>query len=815
MLVSQTTLDDLEWNALRAAFASFAQSPLGKARAGALGFFSSKDAVVAELDRVGEALRLLELDLRPSLHDLFDITQELGAARRGAAVPGIGLLNIAVICRSVSETRSWARALPDSMQLTKGLCAGLTDCRPLLQSLERSLDHNGEILDDASPALKQLRGRALQLHDTMTQELERMLVKLDDQGFLSDRFVSLRNDRFVIPVKSSAQHDVPGIVHDASHSGFTVFIEPEAIIERGNKLKLLRVSIIEEEQRILQGLSEEVAAVADPLRRAQEALTTLDVLFAKAAFARRIGGERPSVDDDHNPLDLERVRHPLLMLSKEDVVPNDIRFAQRERCLVLTGPNTGGKTAALKTVGIISLMAAAGLYIPARQGSRVPLYRGIYSVIGDNQSLSRALSTFSSHVHEVRGLIDAIRREHKDGEALVLLDELAADTDPRLGAALGQAILEGLVALGAWVVVTTHYFDLAALPAQDARFSNASFGFDPTRLVPTYRLQRGTPGASSPFEIAQNLGLDPAIISRAREIAPSMGRGLEQLTKQVEARLEEVNSLKSELEREKKETDKLRAQAAEERRLAQLELKAAEERAVAMLGEDVKRAQQLVKEAVRRLQEGLLSRPKERELTTREAMGMVEDVRRELGEAAHIVSARTPAAEAPGIAPAGIRPGDMVSAASFPKDAVGEVLAIDHAKMEATVSLGKLRMRLPLQDLVPADKKRPAPPGGVRPKKDPVTFAPQRGEPAPTGVALQGTRLDVRGARVEDALREIERALDTAIKESLPELVVVHGHGSGALKNAIREYLSFSHYVKSYRPGRESEGDDGVTVVEL
>lgn len=818
MQIRKTTLEDLDWDALRDALSWSAHSPLGKAASKRLAFFTSGTDIEQEFDRIDEALDILQQDARPSLHDLFDIDQELGAARRGAVMPGVGLLNVASICRTITATRQWAQGLPNAFKMLRALVGTLADVRPLVQAIDRAIDANGEMRDDASTELKTLRDRALVLHDSMTQELERMLVKLDDQGLLSDRFVSLRNDRFVIPVKSSAQNDVAGIVHDASHSGFTVFVEPEGIIERGNKLKILRVRILEEEQRILKELSENVATMADEINAALASMTALDALFAKADFARKLEAERPEIVSPTTPLSLEGVRHPLLLLQKPQVVANDISFSQAEHCLVLTGPNTGGKTAALKTVGLVALMARAGLFIPAKKGSRLPLYEGIYSVIGDNQSLSRALSTFSSHIVEVKDLLDAVTKSHTKNDALVLLDELCADTDPRLGAALGQAVLEALVERSAWVVVTTHYFDLAALAVKDGRFANASFGFDAEKLVPTYRLQRGMPGASSPFEIAQTLGLDRSVVDRARAIVPNVGSGLEELTRRVETRLVEVDALKAALDQQKKESDRDRAASAEERRLAALERKEAEERALSMLGEDLKKAQAQVKEAVRRLQDGLLSKTKHepKEMTTRDAMKLVEDVRGELLEAQTVVHKHVPATAANADAPQ-IRVGDFVTAQSLQRDAIGEVLAIDVAKQEVTVALGKLRMRLPLGELSPANRAMKG--AGRSPQrvasaiKEPAKK--QKAEPDAPNPILLGGRLDVRGVRVDDALRQIDRALDSAIKESQPELTILHGHGTGALKNAIREYLSFSHYVKSYRPGRSNEGEDTVTVVEL
>jgi DNA mismatch repair protein MutS2 len=803
MHASRTTLDDLDWPALLGALASLARSDMGKAQTLALRFHDDPEALRTIYSETEEALELLQLDREPPLGDLFDIEQEVRAAERGSAVPGLGLLNVAAICHALLGLRAYAFGLPQGMPRLRTFSSQLADLRPLAHKLERSLDARGEISDNASAELKSLRQNALALHDELMRELDTMLVELDQSSMLSDRFVSLRNDRFVIPVKVSEQARVPGIIHDASQTGHTVFIEPAGVIERGNRLKWLRACIAEEERRVLLALSTEVAGQAMALREGVAVAVHFDVLFARARLAQRLTATKPELKPAGAPILLYGAKHPLLILQGVPVVGNDLFFRDGERGLVLTGPNTGGKTAALKTLGIAVLMARAGLFVPA-SAAQVPLLSAVYSVIGDNQSLTRALSTFSYHVKEIQNVLSAVPQERA---SLVLLDELCADTDPRLGSALGRAILEALVAPpseghGAWVVVTTHYAELAALGATQPAFATAAFGFDFQRMQPTYRLERGSLGASSPFEIALKLGLAPAIVARARTLTGGEERAHDTLIAQLQNQRDALVELRASAATDRaaaadalSAAEKARAQAEEERTLAR-------SRALELLGGDLKEAQDRVREAVRTLQRGTTA-----EADPRTAFKVVEQVRKDLQTVEKILP------EAPTAAPeeVALQVGQAVKARGLVGDAVGEIVAIDAARKEAVVALGSLRLRQPLADLRPVAAKRQSP----RPRPALPRLA-QHEEPAEGApIVLSGDKLDVRGARAAEAIREIEHALDLAMKEQRGQLTVLHGHGTGALKDAVREYLSYSPYVRSYRPGMDHEGRDAVTIVDL
>lgn len=818
MHASRTTLDDLDWPALLQALAALARSDMGKAQAAALRFHDDPEALRTIYAETAEALELLRTDREPPLGDLFDIEQEVRAAERGGAVPGLGLLNVAAICHSLLSLRAYTFGLPHSLPRLRDYSGRLADVRPLAHKLERSLDARGEVSDNASVELKQLRQNALALHDELMRELDTMLVELDQNNMLSDRFVALRNERFVIPVKVSEQARVPGIIHDASQTGHTVFVEPTAVVERGNRLRWLRACIQEEERRVLLALSAEVAQNAPALREGVEVAVHLDLLFARARLAQRLNGTQPELRPAGASLNLTGARHPLLILSRPielgPIIANDLFFREGEHGFVLTGPNTGGKTAALKTLGILVLMARAGLYVPAAE-ALVPMFGAVYSVIGDNQSLTAALSTFSYHVKEIQRVLEAVPHQKA---SLVLLDELCADTDPRLGSALGRAILEALVApptqpdhTGAWVVVTTHYAELAALGATQPAFATAAFGFDFARMQPTYRLERGSLGASSPFEIALKLGLSQSIVERARVLTGGEERAQDALIAQLQEQRDSLVELRAAAEADRRAAAEAMTAAQKERDRMIEERTMARSRALELLGGDLKDAQDKVREAVRTLQKGTTKED------PRASFQVVEQVRRDL-QALEKVLPPPPQHEA---SEAVLQVGQAVKARGLVGDAVGEIVAIDLARGEAVVALGSLRLRQPLADLRPVTSKRQQTPRpqAVRARPAPPRAASQTAETAPpaanAAAPISGDKLDVRGARADEAIREIEHALDMALKEQRGQITVLHGHGTGALKASIREYLSYSPYVRSYRPGLDHEGRDAVTIVDL
>ncbi len=796
MEVSNTTLSDLDWPALLDALAQSAKSDLGKAAARALRFSDDAQALNDLYAETDEALLVLREQRRPALSELFDIEQEIRAAERQAAVPGLGLLNVAAICQTLLGLRGEAHAAFDKAPRLRARATSIADLRPLVHRLQHSIDARGELTDDASPELKSLRARALSLHDELVGELDAMLVGYDQAGLLSERFVALRNDRFVVPIKASEQGRVPGIIHDASHTGHTVFVEPEVVVERGNRLKWLRAEIGNEERRVLRVLSEEVARNATGIRHGLAEAVHIDVLFARADLARRLSAVPPQLIASGSRLVLTDARHPLLVLKTSGIIGNDLHFADGEQCLVLTGPNTGGKTAALKTMGLSVLMARAGLFVPAARAD-IPMLHAVHSVIGDNQSITQALSTFSYHIKEIERVLESLQPATARA-ALVLFDELCADTDPRLGAALGRAILEALAALPAQVVVTTHYQELAALGALDKRFATAAFGFDFKNLRPTYKLVRGSLGQSNPLEIALQLGLDKDIVARARAIAGDMHSAHEALIEELHKQKDAMTHSALDAEADRQAAAVARSEAEAELARTIREREAAAGKATQLLSEDLKVAQERVRQTVRKLQEGQAQ-------DTRAAFAAANEARAAINEAEETIRSRFPkVAEEPATH---LRVGQSVRARGLVGEAVGEIVAIDEQRQEAVVALGALRLRQPLSDLQPAR-------GAQKPVKPRPKTPTPRQEPAATPNGDR-TRVDVRGETVDEAVRDIERALDDALKEQRPEVTILHGHGTGVLKNAIREYLSYSHYVRSYRPGTDHEGKDAVTIVNL
>lgn len=812
MWTSPSTSLDLDWPRVLDGLAAHARSGLGKQACRTLPLLDDASAIASAFDELDEAANLLRLNTPPPSAEIYDIEQELRAAERGSGVPGLGLLNVAYLMRGMMDLRGFALKIGRAAPRFSQRASLLMDLSSIAANIERSIDERGEITNDASSALGRMRQQALQLHDEVVRDLDKLVVELAESNLVTERFVTLRNDRFVIPVKSSEQSRVPGILHDSSQTGYTVFIEPEIAVERGNKLKFLRSRIEEEERRILRELSTSVAGVASDLRKGLAALIAADVWMAKAYFARQLKAERPQVVAATERVELKHARHPLLVMIGTAVIPNDIVFAPQEHCLVLTGPNTGGKTAALKCVGLCALMTRAGLFIPASDSSRIPLYSGIFSVIGDNQSIERSLSTFGNHIKEIQMVIE--RSRVSDQPCLILLDEICADTDPRLGAALARAVLEAMVDTKATVVVTTHYSDLATLATKDPHFATAAFGFDYAALRPTYRLDRGALGASSPLEIAGQLGLDKRIIDNARTYTDpsvaqetSMRAELERLQKEVLGLREQAVKEQLHAQEDRRQAEKLRKQAA-------LEHESAKQAASKTLGEELQKAQDSVRQAVKRLQAGFEQAEASGE--TAQAMRIANEVRDTLANEAKNLAPRHPVTEQAEVLPidkAHYRVGQQVLARGLMGETPGEIVSIDIARGEATVSLGALRVRQSLDALRPA---RP----GAKPSKPETTRSSVKQklkevEPEAQSLVRADGRVDLRGGRVDDALRELDRALDIAIKEQRPRLTIVHGHGTGALKGAVREYLSFSHYVRSYRPGDDGEGRDGVTIVEL
>jgi DNA mismatch repair protein MutS2 len=606
----------------------------------------------------------------------------------------------------------------------------------------------------------------------------------------------VRNGRYVLPVLAQDRADVPGIVHNASQTGQTLFVEPQLLVGLGNDLAIAESVVLEEERRVLQELSGRVGAQAEPLQAGMVAASELDEAEAAARLAKALDAAPPELEPEEGPLELLQLRHPLLALRGVAVVPNDVALTQGVRALVISGPNAGGKTVTLTGVGLAALMVRAGLPIPAAVGSRLPLYAQVHSAVGDAQDLGQGLSTFSAHVAELKRIGEAA-----GPGSLVLIDEIAADTDPREGAALAIAFLEELLGRGARALVTTHLEELKALTHVDGRFLNARVGFDARRMAPTYRLQLGAAGSSSALELAERMGLSKEVVARARALAAGAGGPLSQA-------LVALESERRQLALATEEARTAAAEAASRAQALEAAQRAAEEAARAAASEA---AQQRALESQRALAEvsALLA-----ELREKASVERAEAARSTLALQAKEAQARAEASRvqhARGHAPppSGLAVGQRVHHLGLGRDV--EVLALEGD--EAVVAAGSLKLRAAKDVLALPREAATSPRRGLSARREAAEERARAAAPAPLEAGVP--RCDVRGLRADEALREVEAFLDRAFRDGEPAVLLVHGHGTGALRQSLRAALSVSPYVQSHQPGESYQGGDGVTRVAL
>src|SRR6267143_1391669 len=546
-VVNEKALSELGWPTITAELSRRARTPMGRERCGALLPGDDPEEARRRLALVEEARALRRLDREVPLADALDLRPALGRAAREGTLEPHELLAVARLLRTSASTRRFCMAMRQVAPLHAQAAEELSDLEPLAAELERAFDPSGKLLDTASALLAELRERARGLHRAIKSRLDEMLADEEVVGMLRDAYYSVRGDRYVLPVRAEHKSHLPGIVHNASGSGQTLFIEPQEMLELGNQLTIAEAGALEEEQRILTELSGAVGRRAPQLEHDVATLARLDEAGAGAKLADDLRASAPELlEGTRATFRLLALRHPLLALRTPQVVANDVALPGEAQALIISGPNAGGKTVTITAVGLAALMARAGLPVPAADGSRVPLYRTVYTAIGDEGDLSRDLSTFTAHLTALKHILEAA-----GPGTLVLIDEIAADTDPREGAAIAVAALERLVAAGAQVLITTHLEELKALGLSDPRFASASVGFDLQRLAPTYRLQIGEIGASSAIEIARRVGLPEDVCARARQL---LGGGVSALS----AAVERLDAERAGLLQSRAEADRLR-----------------------------------------------------------------------------------------------------------------------------------------------------------------------------------------------------------------------------------------------------------------
>ncbi len=704
-----------------------------------------------------------------------DIAPFVLRARRGGRLSGQELL-------AISETLSAAARVGEALlgerpALLHELGRSIKPLPALRARLQQSIDPAGELLDSASPALGGLRRAVRIAYERLRSKLETIVHQSDISGALMEPLVTLRNGRYVVPVRADARGKVKGIVHDQSGSGQTLFIEPLVMVELGNKWREAQLKVETEEERILDELSEVVAGQAAPLDETLAALATFDFWIARARLAGEMDGVRADTSK-RDEVELLSARHPGLT---GNVVPIDIRLGIEFRALVITGPNTGGKTVTLRTLGLLALMHQAGLHVPAATGSRLPIFRDVFADIGDEQSIAQSLSTFSGHMRSIVRIVAAAGKN-----TLVLLDELGAGTDPTEGSALAQALIDHFIAAGALVAATTHYPELKAYAHNTAAAENASVEFDIETLSPTYRLRIGLPGTSQAFAIAERLGLSAGLVQDARS---RLGRAEEEFERTLasikEAQLTAEESLARATEAEERariarhEAEEERGRARRERETVQADARAEAQRALSEVQAEILAARELLARA---------------SLTE----ARLEELAQQLDERLSTLSADPAPAAEPVVEES--RPIAVGTTVRSRDGWQGTVAEIDEGSQQATIAAGPLKVRVPLEGL------------------EIVASAPTSllGETIrPQVHRLIPTNLDLRGARVDEALESLDQYLNDAALAGAQKVTVIHGHGSGALRDALRAQLRSHPLVKSWRPGERGEGGDGATIVEF
>jgi DNA mismatch repair protein MutS2 len=747
----------------------------------------SDDAVVVGLlnDQTDEASRLAAEQAQATIGGARDTRALLERARRGGRLSALELLDIGETLRATglfaTRLRSWRGPHLGEVRDT------LDDAPQLREQIERSVDDSGGLLDTASPALARVRRRMRVAQERVRERLNAMLRSTELAGVIGEAIVTVRAGRYVIPVRAEAKGRLKGIVHDQSASGATVFLEPLAVVELNNTWTESAIEEKREEERILDELSREVEARAEPLSESLAALARADLWLAKARLGGRMDGIRPTRVDD--AAELLGARHPLL---GTEAVPIDLRVGERfgYRALVVTGPNTGGKTVSLKTLGLLSLMHQAGLRVPAVEGSRLPVFRRVMADIGDEQSIAQSLSTFSSHLRNVIRFVEAA-----GPDTLVLLDEVGAGTDPAEGSALAMAIMTRLLDAGASVAATTHYAELKTFAETDPRVSNAAVEFDVTTLRPTFRLTIGLPGKSQAFAIAERLGLPPPILDDARRRLTAEHVSLEETLANIQ-RTERQRS--EELARARREAES----ALEERERARSGVSRARHEAGEILADARRAADELLRHAEREVAELRRELERQRGRGRAEAAVALEALGRRASaaraESAPLVAESEPPDETP-------QPRVGLWARSRTLGSAGRIVEISGRTGRITLETDGPRVVVPGEDVevLPEPSAEPAP-------RDVAADELRR-----RAAARISPSLDLRGERVETALEQLDAYLDEALLAGLDQVAIIHGAGTGALRRAIRERLTDHPRIRSLRSGRRDEGGDGATVVEI
>ncbi|MDD5878763.1 MAG: endonuclease MutS2 [Clostridiales bacterium] len=791
--MDKKSLKVLEYNKIIDLLATKASSSLGLKYIEELTPSPDYNEVKDMLEETSEAQAILTKRGHVNLGGIQDISDSVKRAEIGAVLDPGSLLKVS---GSLRAARTLKRSLSPGEEedfnypRIQALSNALYVYREIEEEIDNAIISDVEISDNASSTLRSIRRGILQKNQSIRAKLNSIISSTTYQKYLQDAIISVRGDRFVVPVKAEYRSQVPGIIHDQSSSGATLFIEPMSIVEMNNELRKLKLDEQEEIERILAELTKLVGEVAGDILSNQVILGKLDFTFAKGKLSLAMKGIEPVLNEEKH-INIKNGRHPLLDVQK--VVPNNIYLGEDFDTLVITGPNTGGKTVTIKTVGLFALMTQSGLHIPADYGSSMCVYDNIFADIGDEQSIEQSLSTFSSHMTKIVGILNEVT-----SDSLVIFDELGAGTDPVEGAALAIAILEDVNMAGAKCIATTHYSELKNYALTKDRVENAAVEFDINTLSPTYKLLIGVPGKSNAFEISKKLGLSDYIITRAKEFIDTDNIELEDILQSAEK-----NRIKAEEERIKAEKlresiEKLKIEYDEklEKFANQKEkmLEQARQEAFRITRQAKEEVDNIIKE-LRRLEEERASKEKNQQ---------IEALRKELTSTMGSLQPTVKSMIVPKVASKEItdlKAGEDVRVITLNQE--GTVVSVDKNKKEAVVQIGIMKMTLPFKSLQKVKKD----------VKKTVTKSTRNIIKSKSGNVK--SEVDLRGMNLEEAIMEVEKYLDDAYVAGLENVTIIHGIGTGVLKSGLQDILRRNRHVKSQRAGQYGEGGAGVTIVTL
>ena len=777
----------LEFTKIREMLAAYALSAAGREKCLTLTPFSDLADVNRALDETEEAVVTLTYLGGNPLIGFEDVSEYLTLAEKGATLSPKALLTVADTLRAARSARGVLVTERENTPVITAMASRLQPLRTLENSITEAILSEEEVSDHASPALFDIRRHIRGANDRIREKLNAMAHGAAYSKYLMESIVTVRAGRYVLPVKQEYRQSVPGIVHDQSATGATLFIEPLAVVEMGNELKEWRMKERAEIDRILAALSGQTADNAGLISQNLSILAALDFIFAKGMLAREMECVRPKMNDEGR-IRLLRVRHPLI--SRDTVVPSTLWLGEDFTSLIITGPNTGGKTVTLKTIGLMTLMAQSGLHVPAQLGTELSTFEEVYADIGDEQSIEQSLSTFSSHMTNIVSIINAVTPRD-----LALFDELGAGTDPTEGAALAQVILNALLKLKTRVAATTHYSELKAYALSTPGVENASVEFDVATLRPTYRLSIGVPGKSNAFEISRRLGLPEYLIDNAKELLSHDTIRFEDVIANAEYHRQVAEKERELAEQARQETVRLRNEA---ERLYQ-DMESRRESSTRKAKDEARR----ILEKAKRESEDVIAELKRMKKAASMPEHEVNALRKRMEQGIDSLSEglRQPTAANFAEPPKQLKIGDVVEITNL--NTKGTVLSLPDAKGDVQLQAGIMKLKAHISQLRPVAESRP--------KKKVSSVSVQTGQATRT-VKMQ---CDVRGMALDEALDEVDQYLDEAVLAGLNEVTIVHGKGTGILRDGIQRHLKTQGHVKSFRRGLYGEGEEGVTIVTL